>query len=915
MSLPGKIKRGISRCVAARLFIALFLTFIYSTLVCGVDVRAQKQVMPKAPPASADSPVAAQPDTIVPMRAPDSAARRLSSDSSLAGEDSTMNVADSAATVALEEQLGIRISRDALSSKVMDMTTNVFFLYGNAKVEYEDLTLDAGRVTYEQATGIVTAEPRTDTSLAAGERPTFTQGQEKFTYDWLRYNFNSKRAIVRNARTQHGEGFVISEQVKRSPDQSIYGLHSTYTTCNLDTPHFGIRARRIKVIPGRIAVSGAANIEIEGVPTPAYLPFAFFPVTTTQKSGFKLPSYTFEQQRGLGLTNGGYYFHFSEYADLLLTGNIYTRGSFTASAVSTYVKRYKFNGGFNFSYGYNKYGEVYEPGSRIEKAFGITWRHQTDPKARPGVSFNSDVNIVKNNFYQQFSYNPNQIIQNTFVSNITFMRTWTTRPMNFTAGLRHDQNTTTRLVNVSLPDVSFNYSQITPFKRRNPIGAPKWYERITTSYTFNAVNKTSFYDSTFQIGNLDALRFRNGFKHVIPISASYPLARFFTFSVSANYNEYWITERQNLTYNNETLRADTTLQRGFFTARDFNANARVTTQIFGTKMFKRGRVVGLRHVIRPTVGLGYTPDFAGAPFRYAQLVKLDSARAPQYISYFSTSADIVGIPGGQFGDFSSNLTYSVDNLLQMKLRGRRTDTGVGPSKNVSLIDGLSFSGGHNFAADSFRWSPVAINFRTNIANRVRISANTALDPYGIDYETGARQRTTALERGVGIGRIGTVQVSLDATLASGQRRQGPERVAPRTDAFTRTMLPGGYAGYVDFNVPWNLSLTYSLGVSNNYSVTRRADTLIFNQQFVSARGEVNLTPRWRVTASTQYDLTNKQIQLSEFSIYRDLHCWAMSLSTIPFGIRKHYNFTLNVKASVLQDLKLQRRRDFRDAVF
>ncbi len=902
MSLPGKIRRLCCWTRTAGIGCAFILTFIFAG-------RSAAQT------GAADSI-----RTAVVSAIPDSTIAR--------GVDSTIGAVrdslavDSAARVALEDSLGIRISHDALPSKVvatatdsavLDLTTNKFYLYGDAQVEYEDLTLNAGRVTYEQSTGVVTAQPLTDTSLSASERPTFSQGEEKFHYDWLRYNFNSKRAIVRNARTQHGEGYVISEQVKRSPDQSIYGLRSTYTTCSLDTPHFGIRARRIKVIPGRIAVSGTANLEIERIPTPIYLPFAFFPVSTKQTSGFKLPSYTFETQRGLGLTNGGYYFHISDYLDLLVTGNIYSQGSFNTSVISTYATRYKFNGGVDFQYGYDKKGEVYEPGSSTNKSFAFRWRHTTDAKARPGLTFNANVNVVKNNYFQQFSYNPNLIVNNNFQSNVTLSRTWTTRPMGLTASLRHAQNTQTRLVNLTLPEFNFYYSQFSPFQRKNPVGAPKWYEKISTSYNFNALNQTDFYDSTLQIANLKALRFRNGFKHSIPISASYTALRFINLSFGTTYNEYWLTERQDLTYNEEARRPDTNFRNGFFTARDFNAGLTASTRIYGTKLFRKGRVAGIRHVLTPTVGFNYTPDFAAAPFRYAQLVQIDSGRAPQYISPFTSS--IIGVPGsGQFGDFSSNITYGLGNNLQMKLRGKKNDTGVGPSRNISLIDGLSIGGSYNLSADSFRWSPLGIQFRTAIADRINVSASSVLDPYGLDLETGRRQRVTALERGAGIGRVSRTEISLSANFSSSQRTPGPERVAERTDEFTRLTRPGGYNEYVDFNVPWNVSFSYSLGVSNNYIATRRADTLVLGQ-FVQVQGDVNLTPRWKITASTGYDFTSKKLQITDISIYRDLHCWEMRLNTIPFGIQKSYTFSLSVKASVLQDLKLQRRRDFRDAVF
>lgn len=316
---PGKNKRENATAARYGLRLLLVLTVLLATVRAGAQIKATDSVR-LTPPAT---------DSV----------KISGNDSLLSGNDSLRAARDSANRVALEDSLGIRISPDALpaiveatatDSAILQLRRNQFYLFGDVVVTYEDLKLNAGKVTYDQKAGIIFAEPTTDSAKQKG-LPTFTQGSEKFTYDDLRYNFSTKKALVRNARTQYGEGFVFSDQVKRSPDQSIFGLQSVYTTCNLDTPHFGIRSRRIKVIPGRIAVAGSSNFEIEQVPTPLFLPFALFPISEQQRSGFRIPSYTIEQARGVGLTNGGYYVYFSDKADLLITSNIYSRGSFNVS--------------------------------------------------------------------------------------------------------------------------------------------------------------------------------------------------------------------------------------------------------------------------------------------------------------------------------------------------------------------------------------------------------------------------------------------------------------------------------------------------------------------------------------------------------------------------------------------------------
>jgi lipopolysaccharide assembly outer membrane protein LptD (OstA) len=833
---------------------------------------------------------------------------------SLQLQDSSRHSADTTSRASLEDSLGIRISPDALpsvvtasatDSAVLDMDSNLFFLYGDATVLYEDLTLKADKVMYNQADNTIAATPLSDTSTAS--RPSFQQGGETFTYDYLKYNFKSKRAIVRNARTQYGEGFVHSEQVKRNPDNSIYGFRSLYTTCDLDTPHYGISARRIKVVPGHIIVAGAANLTIEEVPTPIFLPFGVFPISETRRSGFRIPSYTIEEQRGLGLTNGGYYFHFSEYIDALVLATFFSKGSYSVGLRSTYANRYRYNGALSFDYAYNKVGEAYEPGASINKQFAINWRHQTDPKARPGQSFNSSVNIIKGNYYQDNSYNPSQILQNQFQSNVTYSRIWNGRlPASFTAALLHNQNTQSHIVNVTLPNVAFNISGFTPFARRNPVGSTRWYEKITASYSFTGLAQTTFYDTGFKLATLSLDDFGIGFRHSIPVSASYTIARYINFSAGINYNEYWLTDRFYQFYNSSEEKLDTIVRKGFFTARDFSATAQFSTRIYGIKRWRQGWLAGIRHVLTPNVGINYVPDYAAQPFGYYYQAYLTPGGQMGYYSPYQRS--VVGVPGlGQYGRFASKLNFGLNNNLQIKTR-QSSDTGA-TTKNITLIDGLSLNSGYNLAADSFAWDGFSLQFRTNILDKVSINAGALFDPYVYDPTLGRRVSRLQWNEGGG-PNFQNAHLSLSSSFRSGDKSN-----TSSGEGAGLAMQPRGYFDYVDFNIPWSLNVEYTLSLDKVYRpIIYGSDTLQFNH---SARvsGDVNLSRHIKLSVSSGYDFTAKQLWLTSIDIYRDLHCWEMHLGAIPFGPRKSYNFTLNVKASVLQDLKLVRRRDYRDAAF
>ncbi|OJW97367.1 MAG: hypothetical protein BGO70_06115 [Bacteroidetes bacterium 43-93] len=813
----------------------------------------------------------------------------------------------------------IRISTDALpdvvtanasDSAVMDLKHNVFNLYGSAQVKYQDMQLDAHEIIYDQNHNLVTAALAEDSAVLAKGKPTFVQGKEKFTYDSLQYNFKSKRAIVRNVRSQYGEGFVHSEQVKRNPDQSIYGYHSVYTTCALDHPHFGIAAQKIKVVPGRVVASGPANVVIAGVPTPLFLPFGLFPISDGQRSGFKIPTYTVEEQRGLGLLGGGYYFNLSEKADLLVESNFYSKGSWATNALSNYNNRYHYSGAFAFKYAYNKTGESFESGSSITKDFNIQWTHRSDPKSRPGVSFNASVDAGTSTYNANNTYTQNQILQNQYQSNITFTKQWANKPYTLSLSARHSQNTQTRLVNVTLPELAFA-TQFNPFQGKHSTGT-KWYDKINIEYRLSAINQTSFYDTTFSLDQIPKYHYQNGFLHTIPIKANYTVLRFLTMNISSNYKEYWNTEQIYRYYNTQTDKEDSIIRRGFFTARDFDAHWGFNTMIYGVKMFKKGKIAGVRHVLTPNVGLGYIPDYAAAPFYYGYKTRLTANGPETYLPVYAGA--VPGIPGmNQFGKYRSALEYSLTNNLQMKVRSSKDSTGF---KNIRLIDNFAIAGAYDLAADSFNWSNVNMTFATLLFNVINISANANFDPYAYDYENNRRSTQTLWQAEHKLVRFQTAGVSIGGSLhAKKKANAAANNLSPQaSDQVARMMQYGRYNDYADFSIPFNMNFSYLLNIRKDVSTFSKKDTLVLSQHFLGIDGDLNITSRWKIGVHTGFDINTKQLQLTSIDIYRDLHCWEMRLSTVPFGPRKSYFFTLQVKAQVLQDLKLTRRRDYRDAL-
>jgi hypothetical protein len=814
----------------------------------------------------------------------------------------------------LEASLGIKISKDALpsvvkaesrDSAVMDMQHNLFYLYGKAKVNYEDMQLDAGQIAYQQASNIVTAAPYKVGKEVDTNKQVFTQGKEKFNMDSMQYNFKSKRAIVRNVHSQYGEGFVFSQQVKRNPDQTIFGLHSVYTTCALDTPHFGINAQRIKVIPGKVIISGPANIVIEGVPTPLWLPFGIFPVSESQKSGFILPTYTIEEQRGVGLLNGGYYLYLNDHVDQLMEANVYTKGSYAFTGTTDYNDIYHYKGIFSFSYAYNKTGEDFEPGATTEKDWMLNWSHQSDPKAIPGQNFNASVQIGTSTYYSNNSLDPNQILQNQYSSNISYSKNWQGSPFALTVSGLYNQNTTTKQINVTLPDIDFHVTQLNPFQKKNSVGK-HWYDKITLSYTVDLLNRTTFYDSTFNLNKLGLTDFQSGIHHAIPVSASYTIFRYINMSFNVTYDEYWLNNTLNVHYDPATQKLDSINNYGFYTSRDFNAGVTFSTRIYGMKMFKKGKLHGIRHVITPSIGLGYHPDFGAAPFNYYYRTTLDSTN--NYKNYTYQSPFVNSIVGEPPLGKSGQVNFGINNNLQIKVRSDK-DTVTG-FKNVTLIDALGATVSYNPAADSFQWSAIALNFRTNVLDKINISSSASFNPYAFNYTEEREVPQTMEQDGYGLARFSTATLAIGTNFHS---KPIDGAVNPsNSEEYGRIMRNAGYNDYVDFNIPWSFNCSYSLSANKTFNTVSRRDTTEFSQT-LTFQGELKITTRWKLTVSTGYNFDYNQLTLTSIDLYRDLHCWAMHLQTVPFGPRKSFTFTINVKSAILQDLKLVRRRDFRDS--
>jgi hypothetical protein len=833
---------------------------------------------------------------------------------SIITKDSTQVLAtDSITTESKEARLGIKISKDALpsvvtthakDSAVLMVKQQVYHLYGDTKATYENLVIQSGKLTFQQKDNVLWAVPTLDTAGKVISLQEFIQEAEQFTYDTLKYNFKSKRAIVRNAKSKYGDAYVTSEQVKRNADGSIYGARNYYTTCELDHPHFAIKASKIKVVPNRVIASSMANLEIMEIPTPLILPFGMFPIKQGQRSGFILPSYTMEARKGLGLQRGGYYFAINDHFGLVSQLDFFSKGSWATYNTLNYATRYRYSGNLSVNYGYNKTGEVYDASATIEKSFNVNWTHQVDPKARPGTNFSAQVNFGTTNYNRLNTMDMNYALNNQYGSTITYSKSWAGKPYSLSVALRHNQNSSSGNLSITLPEINFNLGQFSPFQRKVVTGSPKWYEKISVNYSVSAINKLNTYDSLFSLNNIAFNDMDNAIKHTASIQATYNILRFFNLNINIPYNEYWNTKQMYIRNNHTAQTVDSTINHGFFTSRDVSVSASVSTRIYGMKLFKKGKIAGIRHVMTPSIGASYIPSYSRNPFDFTY-ENYDFYNRLEYKSPYAY-APLGGPP--PTGINQGLITLGINNTLQMKVRSNDS-IGKANTKNVNLIDAFSLNTNYNMFADSNQLSPLRISFRTSLFSKINISGSATYTPYR--YVNGLLTKDYLITNGGGLAKLKDVNFSLSTSFRGEKANQKETDDAIKNNDDTRRLLQnGGINDYYDFGIPWDINISAGLSITRDMG----ADTFKYSPNF-TFNGGFNLTDRWKVNMSggLQFQGFHKiDIATTQFNISRDLHCWQMSLNLVPFGYYRSFNFLLQVKSSVLQDLKLTRRKSYFD---
>lgn len=861
--------------------------------------------------------------------------------------------ADTVKVDTLKRKAGIDspVEYTAEDSMIYDAHSGLAFLYGRAQVNYLNMQLTAAKIAMNMDSSLVHAEARPDSTAEGGlaERPIYRQGNDEYDSERMSFNFKTKKGFIHNVKTQQGDGYMVSEKSKRTADGTLYLEHARYTTCDAKHPHFYLALSRAKVRPGKETVFGPAHLVVEDVPLPLAIPYGFFPFNKKYSSGFIMPSYGDETSRGFYLRDGGYYLALSDYMDLKLLGEIYTKGSWGVSAETNYNKRYRYRGNVYFSYLRTVEGEKNMPDYAVTKSLKIQWTHTKDAKSSPNTTFSARVNFASENYERknlESMYNPLSYTQSTRASSVSFSHTFTDIGLSISASANLTQNMHDSSIAVTLPDLSISLSRFYPFRRKHQVGKERWYEKISMSYTGQVSNSITTKENLLFKSNL-IKDWHNGFQHRIPIDATFQLFKYINISPSFSFRDIMYASRINRSWDREAQRelADTTY--GFYNLYDWNVGISANTTLYGfykPLKFLGTKIQAIRHVFKPSVTFSYAPDFTTSRYGYRkQYERVDAAGNSSWVSYSPYSGGIYGYPSGTKQGL---ISMSVSNNLEMKVRSDRDTTGF---RKISLIDELSASLSYNLAAKKQPWSNLSTRLRLKLGKNKTFSMAAVWATYAYKFnEQGQVVTSDRTEWSYGrFGRFQGMSQNLSYTFNNqtwkklmdklhGRGKSSTSADAASTDASTtnaedanvdpdlRTGRDGGKGkkkekakvdadGYLTFSIPWSLTLSYGITMAEDrtkqINVRRMRYPFSFTQT-LNASGYVRISDGWNISFNSGYDFEMHRISMTTMSLSRDLHCFEMSASIVlkPYS---SFNFTFRARASELADaLKWDKRSSY-----
>ena len=845
------------------------------------------------------------------------------------------------------------VKYSADDSLVYDAATGTAFLYGNAKVDYEDMKLASDKVFMNLDSSTVRATGTADSAEEDGikGRPLFTMGKDEYKSDTMAFNFKSKKGLIKGVYTEQQDGFLSGEVGKRDSSGVIYLQHGRYTTCDDPHPDFYIALSRAKVRPGKDVVFGPAYLVVADVPLPLAIPYGFFPFSKKYSSGFIMPNYGDENDRGFYLRDGGYYFAISDKWDLKLLGEIYTKGSWGVSAASNYRKRYRYSGSFLFSYQDSKTGDKGLPDFTEQESFKIQWSHRQDPKANPYSSLAASVNFATSSYERNnlnSMYNPQTLTQSTRTSSVSWSTNFSSIGLSLSATTNLAQNMRDSTIQMTLPDLNISLSRFYPFKRKHAVGKERWYEKISMSYTGQLSNSISTKEDRLLHANLFK-DWKNAFQHTIPVQANFTVFNYINVTPSFNFTDRMYSKKVLRGWDNvkqKEVVTDTTY--GFHNVYNWSMSVGASTKLYGfwtpsRKLFG-DKIQAIRHVITPQISFSYSPNFGARRYGYYDSYQYtDASGNVKLVEYSPYQDELYSVPGKYKTEM---ISWDVSNNIEMKVKSDKDSTGF---RKISIIDELGASMSYNAAADYHRWSDLSMRLRLKWWKNYTFSMNAQFATYAYELDANGKPYVgNHTEWGYGrLPRFQGMSQNFSFTLNPEKLKKWfghkddkeDDKVegdsdGPDTDIESNMdddLEKGKYAarkkrgniaetddnGYMRFNMPWSLTIGYGITMRENTAGRFNTKTMRYPYKFTQTlnfSGNIRISDGWNINFSSGYDFENHAMSMTTASLSRDLHCFNMSASVV-LAPYTSYNFTFRCNASTLTDaLKYDKRSGISNAV-
>lgn len=845
----------------------------------------------------------------------------------------------------------------ANDSMIYDAQRNTAHLYGSSNVKYTAMDLKSEKIYMSLDSSIVHATGiyADSTKKKLTGTPVFQMGSDSYESDTMAFNFKSKKGLIQNVYTQQEEGFLYSKLSKRNDNGDVYLQHGRYTTCDASCPDFYISLSRAKVRPGKDVVFGPAYLVVADVPLPLAIPYGFFPFTKSYSSGFIMPSYGDESERGFYLRDGGYYFAMSDKWDLKLLGEIYTKGSWGLSAASNYRKRYRYNGSFYVSYQDTRTGDKGLPDYAKQQSFKIQWSHRQDAKANPYSTLSASVNFASSSYERNnltSLYNPQSLTQSTRTSSINWSTTFSSIGMTLSSTANLSQNMRDSSIAMTLPDLNISISRFYPFKRKHGAGEQKWYEKISMSYTGQLSNSISTKEDKLLHSNL-IKDWRNGMQHQIPVSGSFTLLNYINVNPSFNFTDRMYTNKVKRRWNEVTQREETDTTYGFHNVYNWNLSLSASSKfyMFYTPIRKLfgDKIQTIRHVITPTVSFSYAPDFGTSRYGYYDSYqKTNADGSVDLIEYSPFQNALYGVPGrGKTG----NISFGFSNNVEMKVKSDDDSTGY---KKLSIIDDLGFNMSYNMSAKEKPWSDLSVNLRLKWWKNYTFNVNAVFASYAYELDKDGKP-FVGNHTYWGMGKLGRFQgmsqnisytltpekirklfTGEDNTDKKGNKKKDMDDEGIDTDIESNVdedMVGAQHAakqkqssgkaetdddGYMKFSMPWSITFGYGITMRENTDIKKfNTKTMRYPYKFtqtLNMSGNIRISEGWNISFSSGYDFENHSLSMTTASLQRDLHCFNMSCSVV-LAPYTSYNFTFRCNASTLTDaLKYDKKSGYSNSV-